>query len=1258
MLSLGSRMWDLALKAASAQYQRPNRESFIPLATRTSSTMLIKGHSNVKQTERRIKYRSTSVKTGGDMSLERLEQLLVVWRAHGGELGHDDFVLALQTALTEEAEPGSMAATSMPSRDSLLVLFQKMDTNHDGMVDWDEFCTYMIAGLEDKLQIDNEQENPLLVCPMLLPGVHNALLVSIVFVPAPAKRIMTVAADGGVKFWNASMECKQYLKLDQLAFANSKSLHVTAGGFLAHAFRIVLATTARDIRFYHSVSGEYVRKVQMPHCVMCLDCWSDPRSTEVAMMAAGDYNGEVTVFSFSKCSEDLFNDPVHPQMNGEIPYAHVELVPRSAVSAESRVRMRRYRAHEADDRYALNQECLSVKLVPEAQVIVSSSLVSGSTAVIMSMKESLTTSNYNQRAFSVRGGSRCVAFSAMHNVLATAGNDAVVRVWNPFITTQPISMLSGHSSAVLHVHFIDTREQLISISDAEVIKIWDYRRQSCLNTLIGLIPHHIPPGAYVLSGVTMWNEATQSLVVGTYTELVVLQLERDSAYVARQPTHDSPVTALMYNPVFNCIVSGDEGGDIVSWDLSTGGKIIEMEQGHGGASITSFATKCSGYQLISGASDGSVHVWGMLSGLLLMKLVKKTQGQEVTGIFASAHSRVYSIGWDGELIFFPDNNSIDVTRAPPDLPQEGRIASANRNDMLTLATCGDRLMAVGRTDGAISIFNLRLFREIKRFDAKSHVQLRQKLKHSATSGADDDAPHSAAGAAALPKLATLPEQRAVTAMIWLKHRFNHLYERQENPCGVLVAASDCGTIFFWDAFKGHIVGGFNAMSGSRISAESINCMTSNEDDTLLITADSFGWVRIWDIKGHYDGSGFETDVTASRHSPRVMCEWRAHIQGISSMSTVDRSNPNASELGNRMVIVTSAYDCSVRVSCVHNLSVSYVGTFGAASEWALPISPSLAPVTVDIPDKLHKQEELLAKLREQAAREGKDRPASSTSSARARSAKARSRAELMDGKPPSPEAAPQESGWKKLPTMADVVMELLPSRQRRRSSAAAQVDRLTDQIVKDRRTEEEFAAVDEAVALKLADVTRHEVELPAIRARAFAKAKAVGRLSSTARPAAPAAEVDEDTRDRAEIMIGYVSNVVGKVHDRPSKLGRAFSAKKKDWHSSRLEWRGTCPRPNTAEIAGANEGMLVCSPYARLRIDGPGHLARTTEPPSLVEARQRQKELVDGRKPKGGGGGGGRLQVRRQPRASRSMVLPELEEVPVGPKSTSLPALL
>ena len=104
--------------------------------------------------------------------------------------------------------------------------------------------------------------------------------------------------------------------------------------------------------------------------------------------------------------------------------------------------------------------------------------------------------------------------------------------------------------------------------------------QTCVNTLHNMVPHHLTVPRR--RGVTafVWHDASQSLITGYQSELAVLQLARDDTARAAQTSHDHPLSAVAYFPEYNLVVSGDTGGTIVAWDLSTGAKMLSFVEAH------------------------------------------------------------------------------------------------------------------------------------------------------------------------------------------------------------------------------------------------------------------------------------------------------------------------------------------------------------------------------------------------------------------------------------------------------------------------------------------------------------------------------------------------------------------------------------------------------------------------------------------------------------------------------------------------------
>ena len=61
-------------------------------------------------------------------------------------------------------------------------------------------------------------------------------------------RFRSLSEDGVCATYNMRMQTTARLQLDAAQFQAFKSLRVTDGMFMANAYRIVVATTARDLR--------------------------------------------------------------------------------------------------------------------------------------------------------------------------------------------------------------------------------------------------------------------------------------------------------------------------------------------------------------------------------------------------------------------------------------------------------------------------------------------------------------------------------------------------------------------------------------------------------------------------------------------------------------------------------------------------------------------------------------------------------------------------------------------------------------------------------------------------------------------------------------------------------------------------------------------------------------------------------------------------------------------------------------------------
>lgn len=167
----------------------------------------------------------------------------------------------------------------------------------------------------------------------------------------------------------------------------------------------------------------------------------------------------------------------------------------------------------------------------------------------------------------------------------------------------------------------------------------------------------------------------------------------------------------------------------------------------------------------------------------------------------------------------------------------------------------------------------------------------------------------------------------------------------------LLSTGSGGWIRAWCMFGGGLAGEFMASNNHR---ESILCMTSDNNNDLLMTGDTQGYIKIWNIskycireddtkdasvgdearraKRTSGGKGprhvkfsenKERKKITSKAPPLVFC-LRAHLQPIVCIDFVPKYR----------LLITASTDCSLRL---WRMSGQYVGTFGQRSLWNLDV---------------------------------------------------------------------------------------------------------------------------------------------------------------------------------------------------------------------------------------------------------------------------------------------------------------------------------
>lgn len=71
----------------------------------------------------------------------------------------------------------------------------------------------------------------------------------------------------------------------------------------------------------------------------------------------------------------------------------------------------------------------------------------------------------------------------MLKILISGSDDGLIRIWNCVVTSNPVAILSTHRCGIVDIQICDSQQLFFSCSRDGVIKLWETKDYSCLQTL-------------------------------------------------------------------------------------------------------------------------------------------------------------------------------------------------------------------------------------------------------------------------------------------------------------------------------------------------------------------------------------------------------------------------------------------------------------------------------------------------------------------------------------------------------------------------------------------------------------------------------------------------------------------------------------------------------------------------------------------------------------------------------------------------------
>jgi len=248
------------------------------------------------------------------------------------------------------------------------------------------------------------------------------------------------------------------------------------------------------------------------------------------------------------------------------------------------------------------------------------------------------------------------------------------------------------------------------------------------------------------------------------------------------------------------------------------------------------------------------------------------------------------VGWDRRINLFSDDNEDFHHVQHPYAYWKDDLVNGHKEDILSIAASPPNLLATSSYDGEIIIWN----------QISGHIFCHILSPFVARDDSENLSSRDLDGGNTINKI------------LFLKAR------AMKKDAATLVASGPQGLVHFWNIYTGGTL--YASFSPSRLGG--VTTMASVAKDTRLITADSGGFISIWNVEDY-------CLKKKTAEPPERLFFWRAHVQSITSIEPVEYLNCE--------ILLTTSLDCTVRLWTMEG---HFIGTLGQPKMWDItnPVS--------------------------------------------------------------------------------------------------------------------------------------------------------------------------------------------------------------------------------------------------------------------------------------------------------------------------------
>ncbi|KAM4889331.1 cilia- and flagella-associated protein 337 [Thomomys bottae] len=771
-------------------------------------------------------------------------------------------------------------------------LFDKVNVTRDTFINWDKLASFILLSLYEK----DERTKAMVVLQWsdleFLPGKHKDTIQKVIFLKN-SSRYLSISKEGLLGIWGENLKLQKTLPITSDA-TKLKHLWVTSLVSLENVNKIAVAFTSKEICFYDLLSKEDFPcqyKVQgLKGTPICMDYWYDPLDANESILSFGDITGKVQAIAFTAALISLFERPASSCEDEEatMTITWAELVSGCHKCCHVLEHMLHHGAWVRQVTYNVSLDAII------------SSTTSSTNSVVLAWREK-SKKHLKMTSFNIAQGIHGFDYHSRLNLIATAGINNKVCLWNPYVVSKPVGELRGHSASVIAVQFFAERKQLFSFSRDKVLRLWDIHHQLSIQRVACPFPK-----SQDFRCLFYFDEAHGRLFISFNNQLALLTMKREANKRVR--SHTKAITCVLYNSLAKQVISADVGSAVSFWMVDTGQKIKQFTGCHGNAGISAMALDANETRLLTGGTDGTVKVWDFNGHCHHTLNVRQDGTVDISQILVLKKT-ILVVGWESAITVFRRQNFNQFS-----IPsEEWKGGTKHHDEVLCAAFLPPQTLATGSYDGEIILWNNSTENAYHVLHPDYQRQLSSKLDKDPQKLLGTDSScfiHSMANQTPPNFEGDMEGRNAVTRLCFLESRKNIATTEGAN----LVSCGGSGFVRFWNTFKKQLLAEFLAHSGSGSIIMSID-----KWNKYLTTGTTDGRLKIWNIE-EYCLHPSKNKIT---QTPPLIRSWQPHEDRISSVELC--------EVGGCVLIVSSSADCTV---CVTGLGrEAPVLIFGQGKHW-------------------------------------------------------------------------------------------------------------------------------------------------------------------------------------------------------------------------------------------------------------------------------------------------------------------------------------